>query len=140
MVNGKTPLYLTVFGVVLLVGAVLLFQPYTADFPGTAYAKPARRYIQAAIRQDSASLRRLSSSAAPVAWALHAARHRPDSLRAWASGTSAWTGVHRGDTTYVLVFPTGEPCSSAPIVLQFVGEGDDLRVAGAGSACFEPAK
>ena len=140
MVNGKTPLYLTVLGVALLGGAVLLFQPYSADFPGTAYAKPARRYIQAAIRQDSVGLRRLSSSPAPVAWALQAARARPDSLAAWSGATSAWTGVHRGDTTYVLVFPAGEPCSQAPIVLQFVGDGDNVRVASAGSACFEPGR
>jgi hypothetical protein len=137
MVNGKTPLYLTVLAAVLLGSAVLLLQPYSADFPGTAYAKPVRRYLQAAIRQDSVSLSRLSASAAPVAWALDAARIRPDSLAAWAGRTSARTGVRRGDTTDVLVFPDGEPCSHAPIVLRFVGTGDDARVAKASSACFD---
>ena len=38
MVNGKAPLYLTVVGAVLLVGAIFLIQPYSADFPGTAWA------------------------------------------------------------------------------------------------------
>src|SRR4026209_1629808 len=107
IVSGKTPLYFTLLGAVLLGGAVILIQPYSADFPGTAYAGPVRRYLQAAIRQDSVGLRRLSSSVEPVTWALNAARVRPDSLAAWAGQPNAWTGVHRGDTTYVLVFPAG---------------------------------
>ena len=138
--NGKAPLYLTVVGAVLLGGAIFLIQPYSADFPGTAWAKPARRYLHAAISQDSVSLSRLSASGAPVAWALEAARTHPDSLAAWAGRPEAWTGVRRGDTTYVLVFPDGEPCSNAPIVLQFVGAGDDARVSKASSACFDPAR
>jgi hypothetical protein len=140
MVNGKAPLYLTLVGAVLLGAAILLIQPYSADFPGTAWAKPARRYLHAAISQDSVSLSRLSASAAPVAWALEAARTHPDSLAAWSGRPEAWTGVHRGDTTYVLVFPAGEPCSNAPIVLQFVGAGDDARVSKVSSACFDPAR
>jgi len=138
MVNGKAPLYLTVLAAVLLIAATLLFQPYTADFPGTAYARPARHYLQAAISQDSVSLSRLSASAAPVAWALEAARIHPDSLAAWAGPTKAWTGARLGDTTDVLIFPAGEPCSQAPIVLRFVGAGDDARVLEASSACFDP--
>jgi len=138
MVNGKVPLYLTVLAALLLVAGTLLFQPYSADFPGTAYAKPARRYLQAAIRQDSVGLSRLSASPVPVAWALHAARIRPDSLAAWAGRTQARTGVRRGDTTYALVFPSGEPCSEAPIVLQFVGAGHDMKVVKASSACLDP--
>lgn len=140
MVNGKAPLYLTVVGAVLLGAVILLIQPYSADFPGTAYAKPARRYLHAAISQDSVSLSRLSASAAPVVWALEAARVHPDSLAAWAGRPQAWTGVRRGDTTDVLVFPAGEPCSEAPIVLRFVGAGDDARVAKASSACFDPPR
>jgi len=140
MVNGKAPLYLTVAGAVLLGGAVFLIQPYSADFPGTAYAKPARRYLHAAISQDSASLRRLSASGAPVALALEAARTHPDSLAAWSGRPETWTGVRRGDTTYVLVFPAGEPCSNAPIVLQFVGAGDAARVTKVSSECFDPAR
>jgi hypothetical protein len=140
MVNGKAPLYLTVLAALLLGGAILVIQPYSADFPGTAYAKPARRYLQAAISQDSVRLLRLSASAAPVAWALEAARTHPDSLAAWAGPTEAWTGVRRGDTTDVLVFPEREPCSQAPIVLRFVGAGDDAKVVKAGSACFDPTR
>jgi hypothetical protein len=140
MVNGKAPLYLTVVGAVLLGATVFLIQPYSADFPGTAYAKTAHRYLQAAIRRDSVSLRRLSASAAPVTWALEVARIHPDSLAAWAGHSEAWTGVRRGDTTDVLVFSVGEPCSQVPIVLRFVGAGDDARVVKASSACFDPGR
>jgi hypothetical protein len=140
MVNGKAPLYLTVLGALLLGAAIFLIQPYSADFPGTAYAKPARRYLQAAIRQDSVGLSRLSASGAPVAWALEVARVHPDSLAAWSGRTQAWTGVRRGDTTDVLVFPAGDLCSEMPIVLGFVGAGKDARVAKVSSACFDPGR
>jgi hypothetical protein len=140
MVNGKTPLYLTVLGAMLLVAMVFLIQPYTADFPGTAYAKPARRYLQAAINQDSMRLSRLSASPVPVAWALAAARIHPDSLAAWSGRTEAWTSVRRGDTTDVLVFPAGERCSQAPIVLRFLRTRDGAKVVKASSACFDPAR
>ncbi len=140
MVNGKAPLYLTVLAALLLGAAIFLIQPYSADFPGTEYAKPARRYLQAAIRQDSVGLSRLSASGAPVVWALEAARVHRDSLAAWSGRNQAWTSVRRGDTTDVLVFPAGDPCSEMPIVLRFVGAGDDARVAKASSACFDPGR
>jgi hypothetical protein len=41
MVNGKTPLYLTLASLALFGAAMLLRQPYSADWPGTAYAEPA---------------------------------------------------------------------------------------------------
>ena len=61
------PLLLTVVALSLLGAGLLLLQPYSADWPGTSYAEPARRYIRAALRQDSAELSRLSVSGAPVA-------------------------------------------------------------------------
>jgi hypothetical protein len=140
MANGKAPWYLTAVAAVLLGGAIFLIQPYSADFPGTAYAKPARRYLHAAISQDSARLTRLSASAAPVMWALETARNHPESRRAWTGRANVWTGVRRGDTTDVLVFPAGDPCSEMPIVLRFVGAGDDASVAKVSSACFDPAR
>jgi hypothetical protein len=136
MVNGKTPLYLTVAGAILLGAAVLLVQPYSADFPGTAYAKPARTYLRAAIRQDSLGLDRISASEAAVAWALRAARTHPDSLAAWAGQTYTYVAGHRADTTEVLVYPAQEPCSEIPIVLRFVGTGRQARVVQASSACL----
>jgi hypothetical protein len=140
MVNGKMPLYLTLLGAAALVAAVLVVQPYSADFPGTAFAKPARRYIRAALEQDSLALTRLSASASPVTWALHAARTRPDSLAAWSGHVQAWTGERRGDTTQVLVYGSSDRCSQVPIVLRFVGSGGHAKVAKAGSACLDSTR
>lgn len=136
MVNGKTPLYLTVAAAILLAAVVFLVQPYSADFPGTAYAKPARAFLHAAMRQDSVSLDRASASAAAVHWALHAARVHPDSLAAWSGPTSTYIAAHRADTADVLVYPDQEPCSAVPIVLRFVGSGRRAKVVEASSACL----
>jgi hypothetical protein len=136
MVNGKTPLYLTVAAAVLFGAAVLLLQPYSADFPGTAYAKPARRFLRAAIRQDSLALNRVSASAAAVGWALQVGRTHPDSLAAWAGHTQTFIAERHADTAEVLVYPAGEPCSQVPIVLRFVGTGSHARVVHASSACL----
>jgi hypothetical protein len=138
MVNGRTPLYLTLLAGALFAAAVLTFQPYSADWPGTAYAKPARQFVRAALRQDSAALSRLSASAAPVRWALAVARSRPDSLASWARRPEAWTGERRGDTAEVFLYPSGAPCARAPIALRFVGSGDRARVLSASSACLGP--
>jgi hypothetical protein len=140
MVNGKTPLYLTILAAVVLVGAVIILQPYSADFPGTAYAKPARGYIRAAIHQDSLDLSRWSASVEPVVWGLKAARLHPDSLAAWAGHTQAWTGERRGDTTEVLVYAGSERCADKPIVLRFVGSGGKARVWEASSVCLDLEK
>jgi hypothetical protein len=140
MVNGKTPVYLTLLAAVSLGAAVLFLQPYSADFPGTAYAKPARRYIRAALAQDSLALTRLSASTSPVVWALNAARTRPESLAAWAGHVEAWTGEHRGDTMQVFVYAAGERCSLVPLVLRFVGSGDQVKVAKASSACLDSTR
>src|SRR5215203_1928321 len=98
MVNGKMPLYLTALGLAGLGLGGLLWQPYTADWPGTAYAKPIRRYIHAAIRQDSSDLARVSASAAAVSWGLTAGRAHRASLARWERRMQAWTGERRGDT------------------------------------------
>ena len=136
MVNGKTPFYLTVVAAILFGAVVLLFQPYSADFPGTAYAKPARTFLRAAIRRDSLGLDRMSASPAAVDWALRVARTHPDSLAAWARGTSTYIAGRRADTAEVLVYPDHEPCSDVPIVLRFIGTGRHARVVQASSACL----
>jgi hypothetical protein len=139
MVNGKTPLYLTIIAVALIGAVVLLVQPYSADFPGTEYAKPARRYLRAAIHQDAADLKDISASKAAVDWALRVARTHPDSLAAWAGRTYTYVTARRADTAEVLVYPASEPCSEVPIVLQFVGTGRHARVVQASSACLRTA-
>jgi hypothetical protein len=136
MVNGKTPLYLTVMAMGSIGAAVAILQPYTADFPGTAYAQPARRYLRAAIDRDSAGLDRISASAGAVEWGLHVARAHPDSLAAWGGRTHTYVTARRADTAEVLVYPDREPCSEVPIVLRFIGSGSDARVVQASSACL----
>jgi hypothetical protein len=138
MVDGKQPLFLTIIAAALFATALITLQPYSADWPGTAYVKPARHYIRAALRQDSVRLARLSASETPVLWALDAARRDPVSLALWAGHTRAWTGARSGDTTEVFLYPRGEMCSEAPIVFRFVGSGSNARVVSANSSCFGP--
>ena len=134
--NGKTSLYLSLAAVAIFVAVILAVQPYSADFPGAAYAPPARRYIAAAVGDDSLQLRRLSLSPAPVAWALAAGRsHRLDP---WRGRLEVWTGERRGDTTEVFVYPSDHACESSPIVFRFVGSGADARVVEAASSCTNP--
>lgn len=133
MLNGKTPLYLTVIAAGLLGAAVFLIQPYTADFPGTDYARPARRYLQAAIHQDSVGLRRVSASSAAVAWGLEVARQEPDSLAAWGGRTYTYVTGRRADTVDVLVYNTEDPTRGVPIALRFVGTGSHAKVVRASS-------
>jgi hypothetical protein len=140
MANGRIPLYLTLLVMAVLAAALLTFQPYSADWPGTGYTKPAQRYIRAAIRQDSVGLVELSVSLLPVAWALDAARAHPDTLALWGRRVSAWTGERRGDTAEVFVYPPGDVCAEAPIVLRFLGSGSNARVLGASSACLSPTR
>lgn len=137
MVNGRTPFYLTLLAAALFVGAIWILQPYSVVSPWSAYTKPARRYLQAAMRQDSVALAEQSGSAEPIAWALAAARTYPDSLAIWAREAEGSTGGRRGDTADVLLSTRTEVCSDHPIWLRFVGSGEEARVLQASSACFE---
>lgn len=127
---------LTILAAALLAGALLTIQPYTADWPGTDYAAPARRYVRAALDHDSVALRRLSSTLRPVTWALHVSRTQPGTLASWAGRIHAYTGERQGDTTEVFVYPSADACDDAPIVFRFVGSGAAARVVNANSACF----
>jgi len=138
MVNGRTPFYLGSLILGLLGGAVLVFQPYSADWPGTAFAQPSREYIRAALHQDSVELVQLSASSAAVHWALSSGRAHPESLQLWQRRIEAFTGARHGDTTEVFVYPTGAACADAPLVLRFLGTGRNARVVAASSGCWAP--
>ena len=115
----------------------MVFQPYSAGWP-SAYSEPARRYIRAAMRQDSATLTELSTSESPVRWALAAARRYPERLTIWKGKLEALTGERRGDTTDVFVYPSPSwACEEEPIVLRFVGSGSAPKVSEASSACLD---
>jgi hypothetical protein len=135
--NGRMPLYLTIFALGVLGAALLVFQPYSADWPDAAYAKPARQYIRAALHQDSVALVRLSASPAAVTWALDAARMHGDSLALWRRRIQTWTGQRVGDTAEIFVYPPGDDCGNAPLVFRFVGSGHSVRVLQASSTCWQ---
>lgn len=144
MPDDKAPLYLSLAAAVLLVAAVWTLQPYSADWPGTGFAKPAQRYVRAALAQDSAALARLSAADSPVTWALALGRRQPASLAAWSRGSQAFTGERHGDTTQVFVYSresngTHPECGDGPIELRFVARGNDTRVVGARMACLDSA-
>lgn len=136
MATDRRPLYATLIFLGILLTALFVLQPYSADWP-SAYSEPARRYIRAAIRQDSAALARLSTSNSPVRWALAAARRHPERLTIWKGRIEAWTGERRGDTTEVFVYPSGWACDQEPIVLRFVSSGAAPKVVEASSECLD---
>lgn len=136
MSNGKIPLLLTFLAAGVFLAVLLLAQPYTADWPGRAFAKPAKHYVQAALRQDSLELAHLSANDSPVRWALAAARTQRRSLAQWTGRTQALTGARWGDTTEVFLYPSGDTCSDAPIHFRFLGEGSNARVVSASSSCL----
>jgi hypothetical protein len=136
MINGKMPLYLTALGLAGLAVGALVWQPYSADFPGTQYSKPIRRYIHAAVRQDSTGLARVSGSSSAVSWGLMAGRDHGGRLARWEHGMQAWVGKQRGDTAQVFVFSDGTVCENFPIVLQLVGNDGEARVVRASSSCW----
>ena len=136
MVNGRMPLMLTVAAGAAFIAVLLIVQPYSAESAGGVYAKPAKRYIRAALQQDSVKLATLSANVAPVTWALGAARLHREALSLWTGRTHARTGPRSGDTTEVFLYPSGEACSEAPIRFQFLGSDGHARVLSASSSCF----
>jgi hypothetical protein len=134
--DGKMPLLLTVAAAAAFIAVLLMVQPYTAEPSGGIYAKPAKRYIRAALRQDSVKLASLSATSIPVAWALDAARMHRESLVLWTGRTEARMGPRSGDTIQVFLYPSSDACSGAPIHFQFVEAEDHPRVLSASSSCL----
>ena len=135
--NGHQPLLLTLLGAVLTLAALVVFQPYSGDSTGMGYTKPALRYIQAALGQDSVRLVRLSAADSPVVWALRMARLHRDTLAQWTGRTSALAGLRAGDTTEVFFYPSGETCNARPIQFLFVGSERNPKVLSLRSTCLD---
>ena len=136
MINGKTPYLISLVAGAILLGALLLFQPYSVSHSSWyVYTRPARAYLDAASRHDSARLRRQSLGASAVQWALAAARFQPDSLALWARQAEAWTGNRRGDTAEVFLTIPKSDCN---MVLEFVGPAERARIDAASAICLEP--
>jgi hypothetical protein len=139
MVNGHQPLLLTILAGGLGIAALLVFQPYSADSSGLGFTRPAKRYIDAALQQDSARLARLSVRDSPVVWVLRMSRMHRDSLAFWTGRSSAMAGARLGDTTEVFLYPSGDECSEHPMQFRFVGSGPDARVLSLHSGCLDPS-
>jgi hypothetical protein len=137
MSTDRQPLYGTLIFLGILLTALLVLQPYSADWPRSVYSEPARQYLRAAMRQDSATLTQLSTSESPVRWALAAARRNPERLTNWKGRIETWTGERRGDTTEVFVYPSGWVCDQEPIVLRFLSSGTASKVVDASSECLD---
>ena len=132
--NGKTPYALALVGAALLLGALLILQPYSVTSPWGGYTEPARRFLSAAVQHDTLDLHRQSLGAPAVQWAIAAARSHPESLAHWAQYAEAWAGNRPGDTIEVFV---ATPSSSCDLVLEFVGPVGTAKIDRASSACFE---
>jgi hypothetical protein len=139
MTTDKMPHYLTALALGLLGAIVVVVQPYSGDWMGSAYGKPARQFISAAVRQDSAGLQRIARSEAAVRWALEAGRRHGAALELWEHRMEVRTGRQRGDTAEVFVYPSDDECGHAPIVLQFVGSGGAAHVVWANSTWSQTA-
>lgn len=141
MATDRRPIYGTILFLGILLVALVTIQPYSGDWPRSVYTEPARRYVRAAMRQDSATLMRLSTSETPVEWALEAARRHPDILTLWKGRIQTYTGERRGDTTEVFVYPypPWNACDEKPIVLRFVSSGTAPKVLTASSGCLDPS-
>lgn len=142
MVKDGRPIYGTLVFFGVLLAALLVLQPYSADWPGTRYTASARQYIRAAMRQDSVTLAHLSTTQVPVRWALAAARRHPDILTLWNGRIETFAGEQRGDTTEVFVYPyypypRQHSCEEEPIVLWFVSSGAARKVLEASSECLD---
>jgi hypothetical protein len=138
--NDRIPLYLTAAVAGTFVAAMLLAQPYSWGGSEvsrySAYATPARSFLQAALRRDSARLVDLSASPRPVAWALAFASRHPDAVGEWAREASVWTGFRKADTVEVLFHSGPAVCGEHPIWMRFVGDTGAAKVVEAGSECF----
>ena len=141
MATDSHPIYGTLVFLGILLAALLILQPYSADWPGSVFSEPARRYIRAAMRHDSTTLTRLSTSESPVRWALAVARRHPDRLTVWKGRIETWTGERKGDTTEVFVYPypPAKVCEEEPIVFRFVSSGTAPKVLEASSTCLDPS-
>lgn len=138
MTNGRAPVVLTV-GLIAAIGVELLvMQPYSAPSPWQPYVAPARRYLRAALARDSTALDHQSVSAAPVTWALHAARTAPETLAVWVAGLRPSGGHRWGDTTDVMFETATAVCEFRPILMRFVSREGTPRVLRATSSCFGP--
>jgi hypothetical protein len=119
---------------VMLAGILLVLglQPYSVTSPWSRFDGPGRKYVEAALRQDTAALRNLSASSAPIRWAILVRQTDPAALATWANWAHASVGFTRGDTTDVWY---DTPTSACPFRLTFVRD-HSAKVVDAHARCY----
>jgi len=136
MTNGRVRASLLALATLVAIVAVLWLRPYSVVSPYRAYTEPARRFLRAALVQDSLELKTRAASPQPVRWALRAAQANPKALAIWAQVLRPYSGRRRGDTTTVVFQTSTRVCYLRPVAMTFIREAEGPRVLVASSACF----
>jgi hypothetical protein len=136
MQNGRMKVGGLVLVTLLAIAAVLWLQPYSVSSPYRSYTEPARRFLRAALAQDTLELQRQALSAQPVQWALDAAQGDPNALAVWARLSRPYSGRRQGDTTTVVFRTSTRVCYLRPVTMVFVQQAAGPRLAVASSSCF----
>jgi len=135
MKNGRARVARLVLAALVVMAAVLWLQPYSVFSPYRAYTEPARRFLRAALAQDSLELQRRAISPHAVQWALDAGRGDRTALAVWARLSRPSSGRRHGDTTTVVFQTSTRVCYLRPVAMTFVGTANP-RVLMASSSCF----
>jgi hypothetical protein len=136
MPNGRVPTGGLVLATLLAGAALLWLQPYSVISPYRTYTEPARRFLRAALTQDTLELQRQAASTQPVQWALEAADGDPNALAIWAQLSRPYSGRRHGDTTTVVFQTSTRVCYLRPVTMAFVPGAEGPRLALASSSCF----
>jgi hypothetical protein len=136
MPNGRVPAGGLILATLLAGAALFWFQPYSVISPYRTYTEPARRFLRAALTQDTLELQRQAASTQPVQWALEAADGDPNALAIWAQLSRPYSGRRHGDTTTVVFQTSTRVCYLRPVTMAFVGDTESPRLAVASSSCF----
>jgi hypothetical protein len=119
MTFNRVPFLLALGSLLLGFALLLAVQPYSVPREWSRFDDPGRRFVEAALRRDTAALERLSATPQPVHWAIRTAQSERVALTAWANSARAAGGFRRGDTTEVWY---DTPTDACPFRLTFVGQ------------------
>ena len=128
----RVPSLLALGSLIVGLGFLLATQPYSVSRPWSRFDEPAHRYLAAALRRDSSTLKRLSATPQPVHWAIRTEQIERGALAAWANSARASLGFSRGDTIEVWY---DTPTDACPFLLTFVGQ-ERPRLVRAYARCY----
>ena len=136
MNNGRARAGRLILAILVVIAAVVWLQPYSVFSPYRAYTDPARRFLRAALAQDSVELQRRAVSQQPVEWALDAGKGDRSALAVWAKLLRPYSGRRHGDTTTVVFQTSTRVCYLRPVTMTFVRTAAEPQVLVASSSCF----